>query len=152
MGFFERYLSIWVALCMGAGILLGSFAPGIAAALRDIEIGEGSQINLPIAILLWLMITPMMMRVDFESVRDVRKKPKGLLITLFVNWLVKPFSMALISYLFFRYVFACGSLPPRRISTSRAPSSLRRRPARPWFSCGATWPTATLPIRSCRSR
>lgn len=111
MGLFERYLSLWVALCMGAGLLLGSFAPGIATALRGIEIGEGSQINLPIAVLLWLMITPMMMRVDFGALRDVGKRPKGLLITVFVNWLVKPFSMALIAYVFFRQVFGLWISP-----------------------------------------
>lgn len=111
MSLFERHLSLWVVLCMGVGLLLGSFAPGVAAALRDIEIGEGSQINLPIAVLLWLMITPMMMRVDLKSVREVRKRPKGLLITIFVNWLVKPFSMALIGYLFFRHVFGMWISP-----------------------------------------
>lgn len=111
MGFFERYLSLWVALCMGAGLFVGSFAPGVATTLRGIEIGEGSQINLPIAVLLWLMITPMMMRVDLGAIRGVGKKPKGLLITIFVNWLVKPFSMALIAYLFFRHVFGMWISP-----------------------------------------
>jgi ACR3 family arsenite transporter len=105
MGAFERYLSLWVVLCMVVGILLGRGAPSLIGWLRGIEFAEGSQVNLPIAILLWLMITPMMMRVDFGAVRDVGKRPKGLLITLFVNWFVKPFSMALIATLFFRWFF-----------------------------------------------
>ena len=111
LGLFERYLSLWVILCMGGGLLVGSAAPSFIEALSDLEIGENSQINFPIAVLLWLMITPMMMRVDFGAIRDVGKKPKGLLITLFVNWLVKPFSMALIAYLFFRHVFTVWISP-----------------------------------------
>lgn len=103
---FERYLSLWVALCMVAGVLLGLAVPGLTDGLRGLEFGAGSQINIPIAILIWLMITPMMMKVDFGSIRNVGRKPKGLFVTLFVNWLVKPFSMALIAWLFFRYVFA----------------------------------------------
>jgi ACR3 family arsenite transporter len=106
MGFFEKYLSLWVGLCMVVGVLLGQLAPSITGWLRNIEFAEGSQVNLPIAILLWLMITPMMMRVDFGAVRNVGRKPRGLLITIFVNWLVKPFSMALIGTLFFRWVFS----------------------------------------------
>ncbi len=106
IGFFERYLSVWVALCMAAGILLGKLAPSLTHALRGIELGQGSQVNLPIAILIWLMITPMMMKVDFTSVRNVGRKPTGLLVTLFINWIVKPFSMALLATFFFRFVFA----------------------------------------------
>lgn len=105
---FERFLSLWVALCMALGIAIGKVAPGFIASLRRIEFGEGSQINGPIAVLIWLMITPMMMKVDFGSIRRVGQRPRGLLITLFVNWIVKPFSMALISWIFFRHVF--GSL------------------------------------------
>ena len=106
LGLFERYLSIWVALCMLAGLWLGGVAPSFVEWLRGMEIGKGSQINLPIAVLLWLMIIPMMMKVDFASIRNVGKRPRGLLVTLFVNWLVKPFSMAFIAWLFFRHVFA----------------------------------------------
>jgi ACR3 family arsenite transporter len=91
---------------MVVGIILGRLGPSVTGWLRGIEFAEGSQVNLPIAILLWLMITPMMMRVDFGAVRDVRKKPRGLMITLFVNWIVKPFSMALIGTLFFRWFFS----------------------------------------------
>jgi arsenite transporter len=103
---FERYLTIWVALCMAAGLALGRLAPGAVRAVRGLEFGAGSQINLPIAVLIWLMITPMMMKVDFAAVRQVGRRPRGLLVTLVVNWLVKPFSMAAIAWLFFRVVFA----------------------------------------------
>jgi ACR3 family arsenite transporter len=106
LGTFERYLPLWVALCMGAGILLGKAVPSFVASLRQIEFGTGSHINVPIAILIWLMIVPMMMKVDFASIRRVGQQPRGLFVTLFVNWLVKPFSMAFIAWLFFRYVFA----------------------------------------------
>jgi ACR3 family arsenite transporter len=99
---FDRYLTVWVALCMVAGVLLGKLAPGPVSALRAMEI---SHINLPIAALIWLMIYPMMLKVDFGSVIDVGKNPRGLLVTLFVNWLVKPFSMALLGWLFFKHLF-----------------------------------------------
>jgi len=111
LGPFERWLSLWVALCMAAGVALGALAPGFTDAVRRLEIGEGSQINLAIAVLLWLMITPMMMRIDLASVLEVRRRPKGILVTLFVNWLVKPFSMALLGWLFFRHVFAAWIEP-----------------------------------------
>ena len=106
LNYFERYLSLWVGLCMLVGVLVGKALPDLIDQLRRIEFGAGSQINIPIAVLIWLMIIPMMMKVDFVSIRDVGKKPRGLLVTLFVNWLVKPFSMAFIAWLFFRYVFA----------------------------------------------
>jgi len=102
---FERYLSLWVALCMAAGVALGKLFPGFTDAVRRLEFGEGSQINVAIAVLIWLMVYPMMLKVDFGSVAAVRERPKGILVTLFVNWLVKPFSMAAIGYLFFRVLF-----------------------------------------------
>jgi len=102
---FERYLSLWVALCMGAGVLLGKAFPGFTGAVRRLEVGEGTQINAAIAVLIWLMIYPMMLKVDFGSVAAVRERPRGILVTLFVNWLVKPFSMAAIGYAFFRVLF-----------------------------------------------
>ena len=111
LGTFERYLSVWVALCMGAGIALGKLLPDAVAALRGIEFGAGSQINAPIAVLIWLMITPMMMKVDFSSVKNVGRRPAGLLVTLFINWVVKPFSMALLAWAFFRFVFS-GFITP----------------------------------------
>jgi ACR3 family arsenite transporter len=106
LAFFERYLSLWVGLCMVAGIIAGKLIPSAVRAIRGLEFGQGSQINVPIAILIWLMITPMMMKVDFGAIRNVGRKPAGLMVTLFVNWLVKPFSMALLAWLFFRFVFS----------------------------------------------
>ncbi|MGB7438562.1 MAG: ACR3 family arsenite efflux transporter [Candidatus Acidiferrum sp.] len=108
---FERYLSAWVALCMVIGISLGKFFPTSVSALRGVEFGTGSQINLPIAVFIWLMIIPMMMKVDLTAIRAVGQKPKGVLITLFVNWMVKPFSMAVISWFFFRHVFSAWISP-----------------------------------------
>ena len=111
LNLFERYLSLWVALCMLAGVMLGKFAPSFVGVLRALEFGTGSQINLPIAVFIWLMIIPMMMKVDFTAIQAVGKKPKGVLVTLFVNWMVKPFSMALISWVFFRHVFSARISP-----------------------------------------
>ena len=105
LNFFERYLSLWGATCLLAGVLLGKWIPAITDSLRGLEFGKGSQINAPIAVLIWLMITPMMMKVDFGAIRDVGRRPRGLLVTLFVNWLVKPFSMALLAWLFFKQLF-----------------------------------------------
>lgn len=111
LSFFERYLTLWVALCMVAGVVIGRTAPGLVASLRMAEFGQGSHINLPIAALIWLMIVPMMMKVEFAAIRDVGKRPVGLLITLFVNWVVKPFSMAFLAWLFFRYAFSPWMTP-----------------------------------------
>lgn len=108
---FERYLTVWVSLCMAAGVLLGQTAPGLVQTLRAMEFGQGSHINLPIALLIWLMIVPMMMKVDFASIRHVGTRPTGLVITLFVNWVVKPFSMAFFAWLFFRIVFSAWITP-----------------------------------------
>lgn len=105
INFFERYLSLWVALAMGAGIALGKIAPQVTGALRKLEFGSGSQINGPIAVLIWLMIYPMMLKIDFGSIVRVRRQPKGLLITIVVNWLIKPFSMAFFGWVFFRHIF-----------------------------------------------
>ncbi len=112
LGTFERYLSLWVALSMAAGLILGKTLPSSVAVLRGWELVRGSQINLPIAILIWLMITPMMMKVDFRSIRNVGRKPAGLFVTLFVNWIVKPLSMAFLAWLFFRHIFAALVTPP----------------------------------------
>jgi ACR3 family arsenite transporter len=100
-----RYLSVWVALAMLSGVALGKWLPHATGALRALEFGAGSQVNVPIAVLIWLMIVPMMMKVDFGAIRDVGRRPRGLLVTLFVNWLVKPFSMALLAWLFFQHLF-----------------------------------------------
>jgi ACR3 family arsenite transporter len=111
LNLFERYLTVWVGLCMVAGLALGMLFPGMVRVLRQMEFGQGSQVNIPIAILIWLMIVPMMMKVDFGAILNVRQKPRGLLVTLVVNWLVKPFSMALIGWIFFRHVFAAWINP-----------------------------------------
>ncbi|HRV43713.1 MAG TPA: arsenical-resistance protein, partial [Smithellaceae bacterium] len=103
---FERFLTVWVLICMVVGVALGKFLPDGIAALSKMEFGEGSQVNVPIAILIWLMIFPMMLKIDFGSLGGVAKKPKGLLVTLFVNWLVKPFSMAFLAWVFFHHVFS----------------------------------------------
>jgi len=105
LNLFERYLTLWVALCMVAGVLLGKGAPGVVGALRDMEFGARSQINLPIAFLIWLMIYPMMLKIDLASILGVRRRPRGILVTLFVNWVVKPFSMALLGWVFFKHLF-----------------------------------------------
>jgi len=111
LNLFERYLTLWVGLCMVAGLALGKGAPNLVKWLRGVEFGRGSQVNAPIAVLIWLMIVPMMMKVDFGTILNVRAKPRGLMVTLFVNWLVKPFSMVLISWVFFRHVFAAWISP-----------------------------------------
>ncbi len=102
LSIFDRYLTVWVALCMFAGVLIGKAMPSPVAALRQMEI---SHINLPIAALIWLMIYPMMLKVDFGSIVNVGRSPRGLVVTLFVNWLIKPFSMALLGWLFFKHLF-----------------------------------------------
>ena len=113
MPFFERYLSIWVALCIVAGILLGQFAPGSFEALGTMEI---ARVNLPVAVLVWLMILPMLLKIDFHALHEVRRHWKGVGVTLFVNWAVKPFSMALLGWLFIRGLFA-DWLPPEQIDS-----------------------------------
>ena len=105
LNLFERWLSLWVGVCMVAGVAIGLRAPAFTAWLRGLEFGTESQINVAIAVLLWLMIYPMMLRIDLASVLDVRRRPRGILVTLFVNWLVKPFSMALLGWLFFKHFF-----------------------------------------------
>ncbi len=106
LAFFERYLTLWVFLCMVAGVALGKLFPGATAALSKLEFGHGSQVNIPIGVLLWLMIYPMMLKVDFGAIGGIARKPKGLMVTLFINWLVKPFGMALLAWVFMQHVFA----------------------------------------------
>ena len=103
MGFFERYLSVWVGLCIIAGVTVGSLFPDFFALVASLEYAH---VNLVIAVLIWLMIYPMMIQIDFSSIKDVGKKPKGLVLTLVVNWLIKPFTMALLGWLFFKGIFA----------------------------------------------
>lgn len=103
ISFFEHYLTLWVALCMVVGVLIGKFLPFIPDFLGKFEFAN---VSIPIAILIWLMIYPMMMKVDFKSVKNVGKNPKGLFVTWVVNWLIKPFTMFGIAYLFFNIVFS----------------------------------------------
>lgn len=102
MGLFERFLSIWVALAIVLGIVAGSLVP---QAFNIIATLEFAHVNIVIAALIWLMIYPMMVQIDFSSIKDVGKKPKGLALTLIINWLIKPFTMALLGWLFFKVIF-----------------------------------------------
>jgi len=102
MGLFERYLSVWVALAMLLGVVAGNLIPGLFQWVASFEY---AQVNLVIAAFIWVMIYPMMVQIDFSAIKDVTKKPKGIVLTLVVNWLIKPFTMALLGWLFFRVLF-----------------------------------------------
>ena len=102
IGFFEKYLTVWVILCMAVGVLIGQFLPAIPAFLGRFEYAN---VSIPIAILIWLMIYPMMLKVDFQSIKNVGKNPKGLFVTWVTNWLIKPFTMFGIAWLFFFVIF-----------------------------------------------
>lgn len=102
MGLFERYLSVWVALAMLLGVIAGNLTPGLFQLVASFEY---AQVNLVIALFIWVMIYPMMVQIDFSAIKDVTKKPKGIMLTLVVNWLIKPFTMALLGWLFFRVLF-----------------------------------------------
>lgn len=108
IGFFQKYLTIWVILCMAAGVLIGRFLPSIPAFLNQFEYAK---VSIPVAILIWVMIYPMMMKVDFQSIKNVRKNPKGLYVTWITNWLIKPFTMYALAS-FFLYVVFKGFIPP----------------------------------------
>jgi ACR3 family arsenite transporter len=103
IGFFEKYLTLWVALCIASGIGIGHFAGDSIQVLSSIEV---FRVNIPVAILIWLMIYPMMLQVDFSSIKNVGKRPKGLILTLVVNWLIKPFTMAFFAWIFFSKIYA----------------------------------------------
>ena len=103
MGLFERYLSLWVALGIAAGVALGVLMPGLFQAIAGIELAH---VNLVVAVLIWVMIYPMMIQIDWSSIKDVGRRPRGLLLTLVINWLIKPFTMAALGVLFFRVIFA----------------------------------------------
>lgn len=103
MGGFERYLSVWVFLCIVAGVVLGHLFPGLFQAVGAMEV---ARVNLPVGLLIWVMVIPMLVKVDFGALGEVRNHMKGIAVTLFVNWLVKPFSMALLGWIFIRQVFA----------------------------------------------
>jgi arsenite transporter len=106
LDFFERNLSLWVLLCMAGGLALGRLLPNVTTAFAYWEFGRDSHVNIAIAVLIWLMIYPMMLKIDFSGIKGVFARPKGLFITLFVNWLVKPFSMALLAWVFVKTIFS----------------------------------------------
>src|SRR5574344_539774 len=108
IGFFEKYLTLWVALCMVVGVLIGKFLPGVPTFLGRFEYAN---VSVPMAILIWLMIYPMMMKVDFQSIKNVGKNPKGLFVTWITNWLIKPFTMYGIASLFFFVIFKAFITP-----------------------------------------
>jgi len=103
MGIFERYLSVWIGCCIVAGVILGNVAPELFALIAT---WEYAHVNLLIAVFIWLMIYPMMIQVDFASIKDVGRRPKGIVLTVVINWVIKPFTMALLGWLFFRIFFA----------------------------------------------
>ena len=103
MGLFERFLTVWVALGIGAGVLLGLWVPAVFQSVAGIEL---AQVNLVVAVFIWVMIYPMMIQIDWHAIKDVGKRPQGLMLTLVVNWLIKPFTMAALGVLFFHYLFA----------------------------------------------
>ena len=103
MGIFERYLSLWVFLSIVSGIILGKLAPGLVSLISHFEY---AQVNLVIALFIWMMIYPMMVQIDFEAIKDVPKNPKGLILTIIVNWLIKPFTMALLAIGFCKYLYS----------------------------------------------
>ncbi len=113
MNLFERYLTLWVGLCIGTGILLGQWLPDAFQAIGRFEV---AQVNIPVGLLIWVMIIPMLVKVDFGALDEVRQHVKGIGVTLFVNWLVKPFSMAFLAWLFIRNLFS-PMLPPEQLDS-----------------------------------
>ena len=108
IAFFEKYLTLWVALCIAGGIILGSFFGDTIKLLSQMEVYN---VNIPVAILIWLMIYPMMLQIDFSSIKNVGKRPKGLILTLVVNWLIKPFTMAFFAWIFFTKIYSAFISP-----------------------------------------
>lgn len=115
LGVFERYLSVWVALCIVAGLSLGHFAPVLFEQVAALEIAS---VNLPVAVLIWLMILPMMVQIDFAAIKAVGREPRGLVLTLIINWLIKPFSMAALAVLFLKCCSPVGWMHKAHRNTS----------------------------------
>lgn len=113
LGVFERYLSLWVALCIVAGIVIGQLAPDLSRAVGRVEVAH---VNLPVGLLVWAMIIPMLVKIDFSALHEVRRHARGIGVTLFINWAVKPFTMALLGWLFIRHLFA-PLLPAEQIGS-----------------------------------
>src|SRR4030043_1410740 len=112
LGFFEKFLSVWVVLCIAVGVAIGRFLPVIPTFLSKFEYAH---VSIPVAILIWLMIYPMMLKIDFTSIVNATKKPKGIAVTTVTNWLIKPFTMYAIAFFFFKIVFA--NFFPEALST-----------------------------------
>ncbi len=108
IGFFEKYLTLWVALCIAGGIAIGHFSGDSIQVLSSMEV---FRVNIPVAVLIWLMIYPMMLQIDFSSIKNVGKRPKGLILTLVVNWLIKPFTMAFFAWIFFSKIYVAYISP-----------------------------------------
>ncbi|MFC2137445.1 ACR3 family arsenite efflux transporter [Bacteroidota bacterium] len=108
IGFFEKYLTLWVALCIAGGIIIGHFTGDGIQVLSNLEIYN---VNIPVAVLIWLMIYPMMLQVDFSSIKNISKRPKGVILTVTVNWLIKPFTMAFFAWIFFSKIYAAFISP-----------------------------------------
>ena len=122
LGFFERYLSLWVFLCIIAGTLLGLVAPAATQAIGALEI---AQVNIPVGLLIWVMIIPMLMKIDFSALHEVYEQRAGMAVTLTINWLIKPFTMAFFAWLFLRHVFA-DWLPAEQLDSYVAADFARR--------------------------
>lgn len=136
MSLFERYLTVWVALCIIAGIGLGKIAPGLAQALDGmaIYVNDAPVISIPIAVCLFFMMYPIMVKIDFTHVLKSAKTPKPVLLTLFINWAIKPFSMFAISYLFLGYLFR-GYLPGTEILANKVIVRVFQTTCTQWFWC-----------------
>ena len=113
MNLFERYLTVWVGLCIIVGVLLGQFLPGVFQSIAGLEIAG---VNIPVGVLVWVMVIPMLLRIDFGALHQVKAHWRGIGVTLFINWGVKPFSMAFLGWLFIRHVFS-GYLPPDQLDS-----------------------------------
>src|SRR4030067_3742856 len=113
MNLFERYLTVWVFLCIVAGVLLGQFMPGVFQGIAGLEI---ARVNIPVGVLVWVMIIPMLLKIDFGALHQVKEHWRGIGVTLFVNWGVKPFSMAFLGWLFIRQGFA-DDLPQEQLDS-----------------------------------
>ncbi len=113
IGIFERYLTLWVALCIVAGVMIGQFAPGVARSVATLEF---ARVNLPVGMLIWIMIVPMLLKIDFAALGQVRSQLRGIGVTLLVNWAIKPFSMALLGWIFIRHLLAPW-LPPDQLDS-----------------------------------
>jgi arsenite transporter len=113
IGFFERYLTVWVALCIVIGVALGQLFPGLSHGIASLEVAK---VNLPVGVLIWVMMIPMLLKIDFAALGQVKSHARGIGVTLFINWAVKPFSMALLGWIFIRHVFV-GWLPADQIDS-----------------------------------